>query len=204
MPQAWRWSRDDEAERPDADAPDAALVLAAQRDPRAFAPLYERYWDPVLRYCYYRLESWDAAADAAQQVLVDALGALPRFRDRDSSFRGWLFRIAHNEVADRHRRRARHPAAALTAAAALPDPDPSPEAHAVAADEHRRLRALLARLPDEQRRVTELRLAGLTGREIADVLCLSHDAVRKTQSRAIARLREAMTTGVSREGAPHA
>ena len=44
-------------------------------------------------------------------------------------------------------------------------------------------------LPEEQRRVVELRLAGLTGPEVAAALGRSHDSVRTTQRRALARLR---------------
>jgi RNA polymerase sigma-70 factor (ECF subfamily) len=188
---------------PAADAADELLVAAAQRgDPRAFALLYDRYQDPVLRFCFFRLGTWDEAGDAAQQVFTDALGSLPRFRDRDDAFRSWLFRIAHNEVADRHRRRARRADADLDEAAEFVDPAPSPEALAVAADEGRAVRAMLARLPREQRAVSELRLAELSGPEIAHVLGISHDAVRKAQSRAVARLREFVTAGDARKEAP--
>ena len=31
---------------------DARLVALAKTDPRAFAPLYARYFDPIYRYCY--------------------------------------------------------------------------------------------------------------------------------------------------------
>jgi RNA polymerase sigma-70 factor (ECF subfamily) len=188
---------------PAADGTDELLVAAAQRgDPRAFALLYDRYQDRVLRYCFYRLGTWDEAGDAAQQVFTDALGGLARFHDRDDAFRTWLFRIAHNEVADRHRRRARRADADLAEAIGLADPAPSPDALAVAADEGRALRAMLARLPDEQRAVSELRLAELSGPEIARVLGISHAAVRKAQSRAVARLREFATAGDARKEAP--
>jgi RNA polymerase sigma-70 factor (ECF subfamily) len=189
MTGAWREPRGEER-APTARADDAHLVLAAQRgDACAVARLYERYQDPVLRYCFYRLGDWEDAGDAAQQVFADALGALARFRDRDDGFRSWLFRIAHNEVTDRQRRRVRRPDASLAFATGLPDRVPSPEECAVTADEVQHLRMALARLPDEQRAVTELRLAGLSGPEVAAALGLSHDAVRKAQSRALARLR---------------
>jgi DNA-directed RNA polymerase specialized sigma24 family protein len=48
----------------------------------------------------------------------------------------------------------------------------------------------LTRLPEGQRRVVELRLAGLTGPEVAAALGRSHDAVRSEQRRALAALRE--------------
>ena len=100
---------------------DADLVAAARRERRAFAPLYERYRDDVLRYCFYRLGDWDDAADAAQQIFANALAALPRFVDRGDTFRPWLFRIAHNEVCSRQVRRSRRPQSALQDAGEIVD-----------------------------------------------------------------------------------
>ena len=51
---------------PAGDESDVALVLAAQRDPHAFAPLFSRYWDVVLRYCRFRLVDRQEAEDAAR------------------------------------------------------------------------------------------------------------------------------------------
>ncbi len=52
------------------DAEDA-LVARSCGDPQAFAPLYDRYFDAVYRYCYHRLGSWDAAEDAASLVFTN-------------------------------------------------------------------------------------------------------------------------------------
>lgn len=182
------------------------LVARAQRDPRAFAPLYDRYFDAVYRYCYHRLGSWEAAEDAASLVFTNALAALPRYRPREDpgSFRGWLFAIAHNVVANSHRYRARHPARPLTAAIEVRDAAPSPEEAALAGEAHRTVWALLEQLPDDQRRLLELRLAGLTDAEIARVLGRSHGAVRASQFRAVTRLRGLMGVGGRSREAPDA
>jgi RNA polymerase sigma-70 factor (ECF subfamily) len=180
---------------------DDLLVAAAQGgNPNAFAQLYDRYQDVVLRFCFYRLGSWDEAGDAAQQTFTDAFAGLKRFRDRDDSFRTWLLRIAHNHVVDLYRRQARRTDIAFDEATQVPDASPSPETLAIAADEGRQLRITLLNLPEGERAVMELRLVELTGPEIARVLGISHDAVRKAQSRALARLREHMTDGVNAGG----
>lgn len=171
---------------------DADLVVAAQNDPAAFAALYERYRDDVLRYCYYCLGHWEEAADTSQHVFLNAFAALPRFIDRDDAFRAWLFRIAHNEVCSRQRQQARRPRSDLAAAATVPDPAPTPEDAAITADEHQRFRQLLTQLPVDRRHVYELRLAGLTDREIATVLDKHPGAIRTAQFRAVARLRVLM------------
>lgn len=190
----------------DTEDAEAALVARARTDPQAFAPLYDRYFDAVYRYCYHRLGSWDAAEDAASLVFTSALAALPRYhmQDRAGSFRAWLFAIAHNVVANSHRQRARRPQRPLEAAVTIPDAAPSPEDAALAAEAHRTVWTLLEQLPDDQRRLLELRLAGLTDAEIARALGRSHGAVRASQFRAVARLRTLLGIGVAPKEAPDA
>jgi RNA polymerase sigma-70 factor (ECF subfamily) len=177
---------------------DGELVARARRDPQAFAPLYERYFEPIYRYCYRRLRSPEAAADATSLVFARAWNGLPGFRG--DSFRGWLYAIAHNVVAGH---RPDPPRSALEDAGEIADPAPSPEQQAIAADEGRALRALLDQLPREQRRVVELRLAGLTGPEIAVALGRTHGAVKVAQFRALGRLREIIERTAGSEGASH-
>lgn len=183
---------------------DADLVAAARIDRQAFASLYERYRDDVLRYTFYCLGNWDDAADATQQVFANATAGLPRFADRGDTFRPWLFRIAHNEVSTRRTRRSRRPQSPLLDAEGIVDRGPSPEDLAIAADDHDRLCILLALLPPDRRRVCELRFAGLDDKEIARILGKSKGAVRTAQSRAIAQLRDLMGVSSARTGDRHA
>jgi RNA polymerase sigma-70 factor, ECF subfamily len=118
-----------------------------------------------------------------------------------ASFRPWLFAIAHNALANALR--DRRSVDSLLLATELADLAPTPEEEALAADERRSLRALLARLPDEQRRILELRLAGLSGPETAAALGKTPGAVRTAQHRAFVRLRLLLgdvATGVGHVG----
>ncbi len=173
----------------DNDADDAALVAAAKRERSAFAPLYQRYADPVYRYCLRRLGSKEAAEDATAQVFMKALAALPAYREESPSFRSWLFAVAHNVLVDTER--ARRPSFLLEEATAVADSAPGPEA-ALSAEARAEVRSLLAVVAPDQRRVLELRLAGLTTVEIAAVLGCSPGAVRAAQFRAATRLRALM------------
>ena len=176
---------------------EAELVARAKRELAAFAPLYARYFDPVYRYCYRRLGSAEAAADATSQVFAKALSALSGCRG--ASFRSWLFAIAHNVITDSYRsQRSDRP---IEAAADVFDGAPSPEEQAIATEERRSLRALLAQLPPDQRHVVELRLAGLNGTEIAESLGRSRAAVDTAQCRAVVRLRALLgIAGRTKEG----
>ena len=79
------------------------------------------------------------------------------------------------------------------------DPAVGPEAAALAAEAGASVLDLLPQLPDDQRRVLELRLAGLKGPEIARALGRSHGSIRVAQYRAIARLRSLLADS-SEEG----
>ncbi len=184
-----------------ADDDEDEMVARAQRDRHAFAPLYDRYADPVYRYCFRRLGTREAAADATSQTFVKALTALPRYRA--GSFRAWLFTIAANVVADIHRRD--RPTTRLDSAeqvlASFADRSPTPEDQVIATEEEQSVERLLGQLTPEQRRIVELRLAGLKGVEVAEVLGLSVTAVRSSQFRAYARLRRLMGDQTDQEGA---
>ena len=170
---------------------DAVLLAHARHDRAAFAPLYDRYFEPIFRFCFYRLGDWQEAEDAAGDIFAKALGGLGRVRidDREDGFRCWLFTIARHVIANRHRDRARRPARPLEMTAELVDESPGPEEAALTVDQHRYLHALLGQLKPDQRDLLELRLAGLNDAQIARVLGRSHDAVRKEQSRTIRTLR---------------
>lgn len=112
--------------------------------------------------------------------------------------RSWLFSIAHNVVINLYR--ASRPFAPLDAAQELPDPVTPLEDAVVADEERQRLLAALRQLPADQRQVVELRMAGLTGPEIAQVMQRSHGAVKMLQLRAFAQLRTLLADQPDEEG----
>ena len=89
-----------------------AIIERAKTDPHAFAPLYQRYAPIVHAYCLRRLGHPEAAADATSQIFTKALTGLQRFTPdparAGSTFRSWLFTIAHNVVIDTRRRHRGH------------------------------------------------------------------------------------------------
>jgi RNA polymerase sigma-70 factor (ECF subfamily) len=190
-----------EAERSADPRADADLVVAAKTDVQAFGMLYERYLDDVLKFCYWRLGDWDDAAEATQQAFANAFATIASFEDRGDSFRRWLFAIAHNQASKTGRLRVRRSEATLVDAGDLLDPAPSPEEIAATSDEHRRLRQLLTQLSPASRDVVQLRLAGLTDKEIAEALATTEGAVRAAKLRAVDQLRRLLGCDHSRPGA---
>ena len=165
---------------------EALLVARAKQQRDAFAPLYITYFDRVYAYCYRRLGNPEEAADATSQVFARAFEAIGTCRE--SSFRSWLFAIAHNVLVDAYRgHRFERP---IDDVLDLHDRDPSPEELAIGRERSQSVAALLARLPNEQRHVLELRLAGLTSKEIGGILGKHPNAIDQAQYRAVQRLRQ--------------
>lgn len=164
----------------------------AGSSPADFATIYDAYFPPVLGYCMSQLGDREMAEDAASQTFLKALAAYPAYQET-GQIRAWLFAIAHRVLIDIHR--DRRPAEPLERAAEVPDPASSPEERAIRQLDAAWLDAALTRLPPDDRQILELRRAGLTGREIADVLEISHEAAKKRQLRAINRLRAELLDG---------
>jgi RNA polymerase sigma-70 factor, ECF subfamily len=168
--------------------PDLVDVRAAQADRAAFATLYRRYLDRVYGYSFYLLGDHHDAEDATERTFLAALAAIDRYRDEGSTFRSWLFRIAHNQLANALRARSRRRTESLDG---VPEPaaGDDPARQAGLADDARRLRAAVASLSEDRRQVVILRFVdGLSAREIGDVLGRSEGAVRVLQHRALREL----------------
>lgn len=177
------------------------MAVIATRDPAAFAELYDRYFDAVYRYCQRRLDGIQQVEDATATIFTRALAAMPRYQPR-GSFRSWLFSIAHNVVMDIWQRSGRE--TSLPEEYDASDHRPSPEDHAIAGEQRDIVRGLLAQLSDDQRQLVELRLAGLSGAEMQQVMGRSQSWVYTNQHRAMRRLRDLMVAqGLVDEGKLH-
>lgn len=166
-------------------------IAAAQADPAAFEPLYLRYRARIYHYLRTRLDSDEDAADLAQQVFLQAIDALPRYRPRGAPFAVWLFRIARNAALNLSSRLP-----GCVSWDALPEifcsaTEQDPEAIAIRQEALRHLRTLLASLNSEKRELLALRFAaGLTSTQIAALVGKKPEAVKKQITRLLQSLKE--------------
>ena len=169
---------------------DEALVALARTDPQAVAVLYRRYLPHIFAFCERRLPTIEAAEDATSLVFTKAVAVTVGRERGDGSFRSWLFAIAMRVAIDAHR--ARRPVTVLDAGSDVPDASrwSAPEQVAEHADLVRTVHSALAAIPPDQRAIVELRMAGLTGPEIADIVGRSLASVKFAQFRAYQRLRQ--------------
>ena len=86
-------------------AEDVRLVAAAKERREAFGALYNKYWEPVYRFVYRRLQDEDEVKDVAQMVFIKALNKIQAYEPRGYAFSSWLFRIAISEISNSVRKK---------------------------------------------------------------------------------------------------
>jgi RNA polymerase sigma-70 factor, ECF subfamily len=84
------------------------IIREAQRDPKAFRVLYERYYKSIFRFVLHRVGDKELTADITSQVFLKALQKLQQFQFKGFPFSSWLYRIAVNECNDFFRKSKRH------------------------------------------------------------------------------------------------
>ena len=79
------------------------LIEQAKTDPEAFGKLYEVYVEKIYNYVYYRIGNHHDAEDLTARVFNRALNHIANYNNKGAPFAAWLYRIAHNLVANWHR-----------------------------------------------------------------------------------------------------
>jgi len=185
-----------------AEAADAVLVERAKADLEAFGALYERYADAIYRYVYHRTGSAADAEDLTERVFMQALTHLQGYTDRGMPFSVWLYRIAHNSIANWYRDRARHRTLPMEDAI-LSDGGSGGIEQAEDATLVRRAVAKLA--PDRQQLLLLKFVEDLPHAEIGQIMGRSEGAVKALLHRTLRALKEEL--GDHRNGkntTPHA
>ncbi len=155
----------------------------------------QRYQELAFRTAYRITGEAADAEDASQEAFVKAYYALPRFRS-EASFRPWLLRIVANEASNRRKASGRRANLALRAAADRPSGEaaPSPEVAALAAEQRQILLNAVNTLRSDDRLVISYRyFSDLSEAEMAQALGCAKGTVKSRLSRALGRLREALT-----------
>ncbi len=167
------------------------LIERAKQDPDAFAVLYERYVDRIYNYIYYRTGNTREAEDLTARVFYRALAHMPEFNQRGAPFVAWLYRIAHNLVANWRRDRGRHPELPLDDLLRVQTHEVTPHAQAERAEDNRALLEAMRRLPPERQHLLILKFVDdLSNEEIGQILGRSEGAIKSLYHRTLLALRE--------------
>ena len=167
----------------------------------ALARLYDHYEFKIYSYIYHRVGNQAIAQDLTSQVFLRVLESIQQDRTWDTSFSGWLYRIAHNIVIDHYRRRGRSTQVSLDAVPGLVAHTDGPESAAERALTAEGLRLAINRLTEEQAQVVTLRfLEGLSIAEVAEVMGKTEGSVKALQYRAVTSLRRLLELQVRQYG----
>lgn len=171
--------------------PDEVLAVRARNDRDAFGILYERHVRRIYNYVYYRTGSAADAEDLTARTFFQALSNLHRYQVQGVPFSAWLFRIAHNLVANWHRDTSRHHATSTDGIAEVIADGRSLHESAELAEERRELHDVVRRLaPDRQQLLILKYVEQMSTEEIATVMGRSEGAVKALLHRTIKSLRD--------------
>lgn len=178
-----------------ADDPEEELVESAKSDPQAFGELYERYVDRIYNYIFYRVGNSHDAEDLTARVFHRALTSLPRYRHQGAPFSAWLFRIAHNLVANFHRDQSRRRVVALDDLPLVGRRKDAPDRVAESNDEQAALWETINLLQPERRQLLLLKFGdGLSNAQIGEIMGRSEGAVKSLYHRTLQALRKELET----------
>jgi RNA polymerase sigma-70 factor (ECF subfamily) len=180
--------------RPLADLPDDELAGRAKTESDAFGVLYDRHVKRIYNYVYYRIGRSQEAEDLTERVFMQALESLPRYEFRGAPFSAWLFRIAHNLVANWHRDTGRHPTTTVDEVSHWEDRRADPPGEALGSEERRELRDAIGRLPAERQQLLVMKFVEeRSNNAIAQEMRRSEGAVKALLHRTLVALRQDLT-----------
>ncbi len=169
---------------------DAALVQLAKEDPEAFGELYERYVDKIYNYIYYRVSDQAEAEDLTARTFFRALRKIDSYEERGLPFSAWLYRIAHNLVANWHRSNARKKSVQLdeliTAASSAANPSAIVEREEI----HATLLEVIRELPEDRQQLLVLKFVErLPNAQIGRIMGRSESSIKSLYHRTLKSLR---------------
>jgi len=172
------------------------LVERAKSDPDAFGEIYERHVQRIYNYIYYRTGNHHDAEDLTARVFHRALRHIPTYTDRGVPFTAWLYRIAHNLVANWHRDQSRRKVIPLDELILSRVRTEAPESAAEDSEERARLLGAIRRLPEERQQLLILKFVQrLSNAEIGKLMGRSEGAIKSLYHRTLLALRDELQSG---------
>lgn len=157
---------------------------AREKDPKAFASLYEMVYQDMYHMALYTLRNPQDAEDVVSETVMDAYTGIQKLRDADA-FRGWIFKILSNKCKRRLKEYMNKPVELgeeLMGTAAF-------AAHTRDPDENLQVREAFFRLGEEERLIVAMKVfGGYQSKEIGAILHKSHNTVRSKLSRALEKM----------------
>jgi len=184
---------------------DSELVdLTKTGDKDAYGELYERYVEKIYNYIYYRTGNNHDAEDLTARVFFRAMGHIDTYTDRGVPFQAWLYRIAHNLVANWHRDRNRRKIIPLDDYIAGTLELDAPEHEALDKEEREALLAAVRKLPEDRQLLLNLKFVDhMSNADIGVIMDRTEGAVKSLYHRTLLALRETLESEQNGENRHH-
>jgi RNA polymerase sigma-70 factor, ECF subfamily len=182
-------------------ADEELMPLVGQRDPEAFAVLYDRHGGAAYSLAYRIVGDRTAAEEVTQEAFISVWRSGARFDAARGSVRSWLLSVVRNRAIDFLRSKAgrapkldfddesileQRPAAEMT------------EEEALRRETAGELRGALGKLPGEQSKVIELAyFGGFSHSEIAAILGVPMGTVKGRMRLGLEKIRGELAEGLA-------
>jgi RNA polymerase sigma-70 factor, ECF subfamily len=170
-----------------------AVFLACHGNADAFSYLYAQNVTRIYNYIFYRIGSSADAEDITSRVFYRAFGHINSYIEKGVPFSAWLYRIAHNLIANWHRDNTRRKEVPLEDHLDIPHPTDHPERSLEKNQEMELLLKGVRRISADRQQLILLKyLDNLSNAEIATIMGRSEGAIKSLYHRALLALREEM------------
>lgn len=170
---------------------DGELVKLSKEDKGAFGELYERYMPKMYSYIFYRTSNQHDAEDLTARVFFRAMSHIGSYVDKGLPFQAWLYRIAHNLVANWHRDQGRRKIIALDDYVGHSLKSESPDRLAEELEEREQLMEAIQGLPEDRQQLLLLKFIDqLSNAEIGQIMSRTEGAIKSLYHRTLLSLRD--------------
>ncbi|MBL7163544.1 MAG: sigma-70 family RNA polymerase sigma factor [Anaerolineales bacterium] len=171
---------------------DEVVVLASQGDREAFGELYDRYVKRIYNYIYFRTSNPFDAEDLTERVFFRAIRHIEKYENRGLPISAWLYRIAHNLVANWYRDNSRRQEIPLdTFDFTLQYKGEHPEVAVLKTEEKEDLLRVIRQLPEDRQQLLILKFVeSMTNAEIGQIMDRTEGAIKSLYHRTLMSLRE--------------
>ena len=170
---------------------EAQLIAEAKNNPESFGQLYELHVEKIYTYIYYRVGNRHDAEDLTARVFFRALNHLPRYHHKGKPFAAWLYRIAHNLIANWHRDHNRRQMVTLENLNLSGDNKEMPHHAAELINESEILLEAINKLPPERQKLLTLKfIERMSNAEIGRLMGRSEGAIKSLYHRTLVSLKD--------------
>jgi len=168
-----------------------ALIQASKGDGEAFGVLYERYIGRIYNYVYYRTGDPFDAEDLTARVFYRAMRHISSYRNLGLPLSAWLYRIAHNLIANWHRDNSRRKEVPLEDGISISRNGNHPEYELLESEEQEKLLKIIRSLSSERQQLLILKFVEyLSNAEIGQIMGRTEGAIKSLYHRTLIALRD--------------